>query len=159
LHRGTTFVWRRRKPYSLSRGDKRSSKQSVTPLIVSGERGGRRVVWCGFDLRETDLPLRVAFPIFITNVLHWLTAPRGAAGTQEGTPLRAGQPVPLNVPAGTKEIIVTAPDESRQRVPVQTTPVLYSGADQVGVYSAEANDKSGWKKPLPSIYLIQVKAT
>ncbi|HEX8235048.1 MAG TPA: BatA and WFA domain-containing protein [Abditibacteriaceae bacterium] len=117
-----------------------------TPLIVGGERGGRRVVWCGFDLRESDLPLRVAFPIFITNTLHWLTAPRGATSTQEGAPLRAGDPVPLSVPAGTKEIIVTAPDKSRQRVPVQSTPVMFAGADQVGVYTAETNDQSGWKK-------------
>jgi hypothetical protein len=37
-----------------------------TPLIVAGERGNKRVIWCGFDVRESDFPLRVAFPIFIT---------------------------------------------------------------------------------------------
>jgi hypothetical protein len=117
-----------------------------TPLIVAGERGGQRVVWCGFDLRETDLPLRVAFPIFITNSLQWLTAPRGAASTQDGAPLRAGQTVSLNVPSGTKEINVTAPDGSQQRVPVQATPVLFGGADRIGVYTASVGGKDGWKK-------------
>lgn len=120
-----------------------------TPLVVAGERGGRRVVWCGFDLRQTDLPLRIAFPIFVTNTLRWLTAPRGAAGAAEGAARRAGQVVPLDVPAGTKEITVTAPDKSTRRVPVQTTPVLLDGADQVGVYSVTASGSGGktaWNK-------------
>ncbi len=123
-----------------------------TPLVVAGERGGgssgtRRVVWCGFDLRETDLPMRVAFPIFVTNTLRWLTAPRGAAGAAEGAARRAGQVVPLDVPAGTTEITVTAPDKTTRRVPVQTTPVLLDGAEQVGVYAAAAGDgKGAWNK-------------
>jgi hypothetical protein len=36
------------------------------PLVVAGEHGGRRSVWVGFDVRASDLPLRVTFPIFIT---------------------------------------------------------------------------------------------
>ncbi|HVF11140.1 MAG TPA: BatA and WFA domain-containing protein [Abditibacteriaceae bacterium] len=116
-----------------------------TPLVVAGERGGRRIVWCGFDLLATDLPLRVAFPIFITNALHWLAAPRGLA--TEGSPQRAGEPVPLNVPAAAQEITITGPDKSKRRIPVSTTPVLYDGAEQVGAYTASAKaGKDDWRQ-------------
>jgi hypothetical protein len=118
-----------------------------TPLIVAGERGGKRVVWCGFLLRETDLPLKIAFPIFITNTLRWLSAPRGASAAAEGAPRRAGETVPLDAPAGVQEVTVTGPDKSTRRIPVTSPPVLYSGADQVGVYTAVAGSgKSQWKQ-------------
>jgi hypothetical protein len=112
------------------------------PLIVAGERGGRRVVWCGFDLRATDLPLRVTFPIFITNSLQWLTAPKGSSGSESAAP-RAGDTVPLNAPEGTKQISITTPDKTTQRLAVGTVPVLYDGATRSGVYTASAGN---WKK-------------
>ncbi len=106
-----------------------------TPLIVAGERGGKRVVWCGFDVRETDLPLRVAFPIFINSSLQWLTAKRGTSG-ESGAPTRAGDIVSLSPPANEKQISVTRPDGSTLRLKVQTNPLLFSGTDQVGIYKA-----------------------
>jgi hypothetical protein len=115
-----------------------------TPLVVAGERDGRRVVWCGFDVRDTDLPLRVAFPIFIQSTLRWLTAPRGTS-TQvlESKPFRAGDAVPLSPPANVKAINVAFPDKSTRRVPVETNPLLFSLADEAGVYTASAGS---WKK-------------
>ncbi|MBV9867499.1 MAG: BatA and WFA domain-containing protein [Abitibacteriaceae bacterium] len=118
-----------------------------TPLIVAGEQKGRRVVWCGFDLFDTDLPMRVAFPIFVTNALRWLTAQRGATGPAEGSALRAGEMVPLMVPPGIQEITVTAPDKTSRSIPVSASPVAYDGADRVGVYTATGRvGKTDWKQ-------------
>lgn len=112
-----------------------------TPLVVAGEQRGHRIVWCGFDLFDTDLPMRVAFPIFITNTLHWLAAQRGTSGAQ-GAALHAGDTVSLSPPAGIQDITITAPDKSSRNVPVTdtSTGVTYSGADQVGVYTATAGN-------------------
>ena len=115
-----------------------------TPLIVAGERGGKRVVWCGFDVRETDLPLRVAFPIFITSSLRWLTAKRGA-GEADGQPTRAGETVALQPPANAKEINIKRPDGSTLRLPLQTNPLIFSKTNQVGVYQASAGKE--WRQP------------
>ncbi|MDQ3815631.1 MAG: BatA and WFA domain-containing protein [Armatimonadota bacterium] len=118
-----------------------------TPLVVAGERGGRRIVWCGFNVNDSLFPLRIAFPIFITNTLHWLTAPRGAAAAAEGAPRRPGEIVPLNVPAGVQQITVTGPGRSTRRIPVSATPVLYDGADKVGVYTATGQaSKNQWRQ-------------
>jgi hypothetical protein len=94
-------------------------------------------VWCGFDVRETDLPLRVAFPIFINSSLQWLTAKRGTSG-ESGAPTRAGDVVALSPPANETEIGITRPDGSTLRVPLQTNPLLFSGTTEVGIYKASA---------------------
>ena len=114
-----------------------------TPLIVVGERGGKRIVWCGFDVRETDLPLRVAFPIFITSSLRWLTAKRGASES-DGLPTRAGETVALQPPANAKEISIARPDGSTLRLPLQTNPLIFSQTNQVGIY--EASSGKNWKQ-------------
>lgn len=111
-----------------------------TPLIVSGERGGKRVIWCGFDLRDSDLPLRVAFPIFVTNSLRWLSTPRGQSA-EEGASLRAGQPIPILAPQDAREITVKAPGGSTERLPVRDDePVLYDRASRIGIYQAQSGN-------------------
>lgn len=115
-----------------------------TPLIVAGERAGKRVVWCGFDVRESDLPLRVAFPIFITNSLRWLSAPRGANTQNEGAPLRTGEPVPLVLPKGVSEATVTAPNNVKTTLTRRDEgAVLFDNALQVGQYTASGGN---WKQ-------------
>jgi hypothetical protein len=41
-------------------------------LILAGELGRQRLVWIGFDILESNWPLRVSFPIFIANAAEWL---------------------------------------------------------------------------------------
>lgn len=41
-------------------------------LLVTGIRDTRRFAALGFDVLDSDLPLRVAFPLLISNTLHWL---------------------------------------------------------------------------------------
>lgn len=57
------------------------------PLILTAERGNQRTAAFAFDVSETDLPLRVAFPLLMSNTLQWL------AGERSPTPraLRAGE--------------------------------------------------------------------
>ena len=46
------------------------------PLIIAGSRVStgteQRVVVFAFDVADTDLPLRIAFPLLISNTVHWL---------------------------------------------------------------------------------------
>jgi hypothetical protein len=61
-------------------------------LIIGEERGGHRVAALGLDLTATDLPLRIAFPLLITNTVHWLADARENAGRS----LRAGEVLALS---------------------------------------------------------------
>jgi hypothetical protein len=65
------------------------------PLLVAGESRGEkraRVAALGLDLTATDLPLRVAFPLLISNALHWLAA----SAPDPLPPLRCGDVLPLS---------------------------------------------------------------
>jgi hypothetical protein len=39
------------------------------PLLVEGRRDGRRFVALGFDVRASDLPLRIAWPLFLLGTI------------------------------------------------------------------------------------------
>ncbi|WP_205006663.1 hypothetical protein, partial [Escherichia coli] len=41
-----------------------------TSLIALGERSNKRWLFIGFNLLDSDFPLRVGFPIFIANALR-----------------------------------------------------------------------------------------
>jgi len=112
-----------------------------TPLIVTGEKDGRRVVWCGFDLRDTDLPLRVAFPIFITNAVRWLSAPRGAGTQTEGAPLRTGTAITLLAPPALNEITVAMPDGTKTSIARQANSSSPLGSASSPTGSASGGDE------------------
>lgn len=63
ITRGTTFA--------LEPGDQALVRSLGEPIIVLRERGDHGLVAVGFDPRQSDLPLRVAFPVFIDNVLRY----------------------------------------------------------------------------------------
>ena len=67
------------------------------PLIYALEEQDRKAIFIGFDLFKTDFPLRVAFPLILSNSLRWLH-PSGA--DQASLQFAAGQPVLLPVPHG-----------------------------------------------------------
>src|SRR5439155_560029 len=64
--------------------------EGEVPLIWAYDGAGIRAIVLGFGLPESDLPLQIAFPIFLNNALAWLSGTGGA--------FEAGDP--LVVPAG-----------------------------------------------------------
>ena len=46
------------------------------PLLITGERrtdaGAQRIAALAFDVADSDLPLRIAFPLLMANSVHWL---------------------------------------------------------------------------------------
>ena len=64
------------------------------PLVIGGERGrAQRIVAVAFGAADSDLPLRVAFPLFIHNAVNWLAGREGT--TDPGTGIRAGDTIRL----------------------------------------------------------------
>ncbi len=63
------------------------------PLVVTGERGTQRLVALAFGAADSDLPLRVAFPLFIHDAVGWLAGRDQTAETPDA--LRAGDPIVL----------------------------------------------------------------
>ncbi len=63
ITRGTTFA--------LEPGDQALVRTLGEPIVVLRERGDHGLVAIGFDPRQSDLPLREAFPLLIDNVLRY----------------------------------------------------------------------------------------
>ncbi|MCS6862924.1 MAG: hypothetical protein NZT92_21680, partial [Abditibacteriales bacterium] len=114
------------------------SDNPQAPLIVVGEKGNRRVVYLGFDIKESDLWLRVAFPIFISNAVRWLAS--GAKTQQESVLTRAGDVVPLHPPLTVESVTVTDPLGRARTVTGKRRPLLFDGTDTIGVYQVKAKN-------------------
>ena len=73
------------------------------PLMLAGEIGRQRIIWVGFDILDSNWPLRVSFPIFIANAVEWLN-PANAQGGQ--LLVKAGEAfrLPLLRPEKTAEV-------------------------------------------------------
>ncbi len=91
----------RAQPWTLPEADRTSGgwrfdapvRSLEHPLVVTGERGTQRFAAVAFGAADSDLPLRVAFPLFVHDTVGWLagrdhTAETAAAG-------RAGEPIVL----------------------------------------------------------------
>ncbi len=85
------------------------------PLILAGDLGRQRIIWIGFDILESNWPLRISFPIFIANAVEWLN-PANAQGGQ--LLVKAGDAFRLPLTSPEKEAQVTLPDGQVKKIPV-----------------------------------------
>jgi Ca-activated chloride channel homolog len=106
-------------------------------LIVIGERGKNRALFFGFDINESLFPLRVAFPILISNSVHWLG---GSAESQSGQ-IPAGSSLTLPAPAGIGKITVTRPNgDKRDLLVSERGGAAFDETELVGIYTAQGKE-------------------
>jgi hypothetical protein len=102
-------------------------------LILAGELGRQRIVWIGFDILESNWPLRVSFPIFIANAVEWLNPANASSGqllVKAGDPFR----LPLLEPATAAQ--VTLPDGTTKMLKLDPTAneLVFGDTYKTGVY-------------------------
>lgn len=108
--------------------------KQTTPLLIVGEEDGRRLAVLAFDLRRSDLPLRTAFPLLLSNVVGAL-AP-GATGPLPVT-LTPGQPLEIPLPPQAEAAVVVQPNGAATRLPAGEARPLFSETTESGVYEIE----------------------
>ena len=104
-------------------------------LVWAGERGGGRVVQLAFDPMASDLPLRVAWPVFVLNTVGWLTDDSGGSGAEQ---VPAGHPWSLRLPEGITSARVRGPDGTDVSAQIQDGLLRVRDTEQVGVYEVSA---------------------
>jgi uncharacterized membrane protein len=102
------------------------------PLIYVLEEPERKALFLGFDLFKTDFPLRVAFPLILSNGLRWL---HPAGLDQSSYQLAAGQPILLPVEHGVSGVTVTTPSGRRVKAQVTRGVVSFTETDEIGFYT------------------------
>ncbi len=106
------------------------------PLLIIGELGGRPVGLLAFDLRQSDLPLRVAFPILMANLIDALT-PGGAAGIPSA--VIAGRAIAIPAPPQASAVKIAAPDGREYTLIPSAGRVVFEQTHRRGVYQV------GWQ--------------
>lgn len=137
--------------FTLRPGDKALAAMLKQPLIVAREEATtagflRRSLAIGFELKQSDLPLRVAFPVLLMNTLDWFA---GDVDEDLGS-LRTGQMwrIPLQRTDRAKRQAtlestgtLLLPDGSAAPVPLSDGHALHYG-QQVGFYTLSLPDRA-----------------
>ena len=103
------------------------------PLVLAGELGRQRIIWIGFDILESNWPLRVSFPIFFANAVEWLD-PSNVKGGQ--LLVKAGEAFHLALTRREKSAEVIFPDSTRRTVPLEenASELIFGETYKQGTY-------------------------
>lgn len=114
------------------------------PLLLQTPRAEGDVLVIGFDLMDSDWPLRASFPIFIANVLSEVRRTRG--GAFRGA-VATGSKVRLPLPADAAEVTVTTPSGRKHVLPVEVGGVTFTETTEVGFYQVRVGDSKRSETP------------
>lgn len=106
------------------------------PLMYAGLRDGLPTAVFAFDIRESDLPLQVAWPIMVSNLAGELLGLNAAALD----PLAPSSPIDIPITPGSQGVRITLPDGTVETLPPGATgasSVTFVTTRQLGVYRAE----------------------
>lgn len=113
-------------------------ESAQTGLMYAYEKDGLRAVVMGFDLSQSDLPLKVAFPVMMSNIINWLNPHRLKFSTLH---TRAGEPFEIYLKPQTSTFYTRAPQEKWERHRTSANPFRYTHTQKVGIYTISENDK------------------
>jgi hypothetical protein len=104
-------------------GDKVLGASEHGPILVSGARQGHRFVALGFDPRDSDLVLRIAWPLFVLNTIN--------AFVEEDTgyvsSFRTGDVWRIAVPGSLGTVNLLEPGGAKHSVPVSDGRAVFRG--------------------------------
>lgn len=100
-------------------------------LLLAGEVEGDQVAILTFDLRDSDLPLQITFPILMSSLLDWFTPP-SLIFAPDG--VKVGDTLPIALPPDADTVRVTLPDGSQRTI----QSAAFADTSQPGLYTVEA---------------------
>jgi Ca-activated chloride channel family protein len=101
-----------------------------TPLVLVHDEPFRQVL-VGFDLHESDLPLRIAFPILVQNLSEWMLPPSVPSHS-----FHPAEPVTIVPESGATTVTVIRPDGSRRSLATASI-ASFADTDPTGLYTVE----------------------
>jgi hypothetical protein len=100
-------------------------------LIADVSSAGRTATLVGFDVGESNWPLKASFVLFVRNIVELARAHRAGYGT---SPARTGEPLRVRVPLDVTEVELERPDGRRERILARGGLALVSDVDRAGFY-------------------------
>ena len=103
-------------------------------LLLAGEANARQVAILPFDLRDSNLPLLIAWPVLMANLLDWFS-PSEIVSLPNG--LSVGDALVIQLPLLADSVRVTAPDGTTHDLPANDQTLVFSDTRQLGLYLLE----------------------
>jgi hypothetical protein len=118
---------------SPAQGDHVVAADRGGPLLVEGRRDDVPFVALAFDVRRSDLPLRVAWPLLLLNTLDFFAEAESGFHSSYET----GETWRVPVAAGATEAVFIDPDGHEARAPVVDGRAVWKG-ERAGFYRVRA---------------------
>ncbi len=115
----------------------------ASPILVAGTRAGFKFVAMGFDVRESDLPLRIAWPLFVLDCINWFTD----EDSEYLSAYRTGEVWRIPVASAAAKAAVKMPDGSVQSVAVHEGRAVLLG-QRAGFYELQSDIAGDAAKPV-----------
>lgn len=114
--------------------DKVIGASEAGPILVAGRRSGRKFVALGFDPRDSDFVLRVAWPLFVLNTINDFIE----EDTSYVSSFFTGEVWHIPAPSGAEVATLKSPDGKTHSVPIKEGRAVHLG-DQAGFYELVVN--------------------
>ncbi|HEY3665446.1 MAG TPA: VWA domain-containing protein, partial [Polyangiaceae bacterium] len=102
-------------------------------LIADASSPGRSMTIVGFDVGDSNWPLKASFVLFMRNVVELA---RGHRLRGAEAPARTGEAYSLRVPVDVNEVELEAPDQSRQKLSARDGLCVVPNLPRAGFYYA-----------------------
>lgn len=116
------------------------------PLVLAGEVDGRQVAIISFDIHRSDLPLQIAWPVLMANLMDWFS-PQNIIAAADG--LNVGDSLLIRPPLDALSLSVTLPDGTRRDLPLERQTVVFGETSQTGVYLLEVVENGAATRSQP----------
>ena len=103
------------------------------PLLLAGEVNAQQIAILPFDLRDSNLPLLIAWPVLMANLMDWYS-PAEIVDLPDG--LTVGDVLVIAPPLRAELVRITAPDGSMSELPVAGESLAFTDTGQLGLYRA-----------------------
>lgn len=103
-------------------------------ILLAGETNARQIAILPFDLRDSNLPLLIAWPVLMANLMDWFS-PADIVSLPDG--LSVGDVLMISPPLLAESIRITTPDGSVRELPATGDRVAFANTEQLGLYRLE----------------------
>ena len=119
-------------------------------LIADASIPGRAITIVGFDVGDSDWPLKASFVLFVRNIVEQARVHRtqGAAG-----PVKTGDPLRIAVPAGVTSVKATGPGMPERELAAKGGFAIVPGVERAGIY------KVRWVAPRVGSVIVPANLT
>jgi hypothetical protein len=110
------------------------------PVMATVQVDSRRHMVVAFDVLESNWPMQIGFPVFITNAMDWLAT---GGASDAGVAFSPGDVAVVVMPPDARNVVYAGP--MSLSTDVERGRAVLPAFERVGVYTAQTDVPPGWE--------------